>query len=361
MKQKNLFSTRGFVFAIVITILAVALIGFYWINKPSDDLNKLSTTSTPISSIVAATTIAPLSPLSPLSPVPTTVTKQTDTAGVEALIQEGIAAYESRNYQEAINILNQALNLDPNNVLAHNARGTVYLDLKEYDKAIADYTGTIELEPLFPYPYYNRGRTYLLLKQYDQAIADLQHATQLLPSEFGYRANGNIGLIYHRQGKYDQALEAFTAAVSFDDSKADTYFLRGETYTAMSNYEAAINDYEAAISRFAKYDQAYQSLGYARYKIGQFDQALEALDKALELSPATPTPYFYRMLVYLATDQTNKTQAEVSQGMDHIGTLPEEEQALLFKRILDDLETFSQENPAQAKAVEALVNLIPPQ
>lgn len=304
--------------------------------------------------------ISPLSAVSPINPN-FTVAVTTSNATSAQDFQEGLILYDQGDYQPAIEIFSMIINASPKDFLAYEARGNCYVALKEYNQALDDFAKAIELAPNYPYAYYNRGRVYIVLDDYDKALSDMQQSLILNPIDFAYQANGNIGLIYHQQAEYDKALEAFAAAISFDDSKADTYYLRGETYTAMSNYEAAISDYEAAISRFSKYNQAYQNLGYARYKTGQFDQALEALNKALELSPGTPTPYFYRMLVYLATDQADKTQAEVTQGMETIGALSEEEQALLFKRILEDLETFAQENPAQAKAVEALVNLIPPQ
>jgi tetratricopeptide (TPR) repeat protein len=70
-------------------------------------------------------------------------------------------------------------------------------------------------------------------------------------------------------GDYEKAIEAFNASVSYSNEKADVYYFRGETYTALKNYEAAIADYQAAIGRFSDYDLAYQAQGYAYYKTGQ--------------------------------------------------------------------------------------------
>jgi tetratricopeptide (TPR) repeat protein len=347
---------------IILAIGAIVAIYFFTRQNTSSEVAVPSFTPTATLAAVSLPVISnsansPVSPISPVKPHSTSP----DQATLDALFETGFSHYEAGEYEAALNSFNEMLALDPLNARALDARGTILTDQGKLEQAVADYTKAIEADPLYPPAYYNRGRVYGLQKKYDQAIADLRKSFELAPFFFGYRANGNIGRIYHQQGEYDKALEAFAAAISFDDSKADTYYLRGETYTAMGNYEAAISDYEAAISRFSKYSQAYQSLGYARYKTGQFDQALEALDKAIELSPESPTLHFYRMLVYLDTHQVDKTKAEVTQGMETIGTLPEEEQDLLFKRILGDLESFAQENPAQAKDVEALVNLIPPQ
>ncbi|MCL4302451.1 MAG: tetratricopeptide repeat protein [Anaerolineae bacterium] len=357
MKQKGISR----ILVVIIALVAVAGVALYWVNRtprPEDSQLMPTAVSAPTATAIANAAVSPISPLSQVSPPPA-VTADSDPAQTEVLLNSGIALYEKQDYQGAIKIFDEILSTDPKNALAYNARGSAYLDLKDYDKAVADYTKAIELETLLPHAYYNRGRAYTLLKKYDNALADLQHSAQLLPAEFGYRANGNIGLIYHQQGEYARALDAFATAISFDDSKADTYYLRGETYTAMENYEAAINDYQAALSRFPNYNQAYQGLGYASYKIGHFAQAQETLNKALEISSNSPMTHFYLMLVYLATEQLDPAKAEVSLAMDNIGALSEEEQNSLFKRVLADLETFVQENPAKDRDAKALINLIP--
>ncbi len=352
-------------FIAILVLIAGVLITFYLTSKTPDEveapLPAFEVTATPLSlPIVSNSAGVPQSPLSPLSPVAVSpILNLADPDVLSQLFDTGLGYYEAKEYDKALEAFNKTLALDPHYARGLDARGTVYNALGDSEKALADYNKAIETDPLYPPPYYNRGRLYGLQKKYDAAIADLQQSIELAPLFFGYRANGNIGLIYHQQGEYAKALEAFATAISYDDSKADTYYLRGETYTAMENYEAAISDYQAALNRFPNYNQAYQGLGYASYKMGQLDQAQEALNKALEISPNSPLTHFYRMLVYLATDQVSQAQAEVSQGMDNIGALSEEEQNLLFKRVLADLETFAKENPTKARDAKALTDLIP--
>lgn len=361
MEQSSFFQRRSFMLIAGFVIIIVIAIVLYWTKQvppqPRDNISK--NVSTPTLAAASSPTTLQVSPISPISPMSPLTNSSPDEATMELMVQQGIDLYNRQDYNGAVKTFNDILAQDSNNYLAYNARGTAYIKLEKYDQAIADYSKAITLHPLFADAYYNRGRAYRLIKKYDQAIVELNRAIQLSPTEFGYRANGNIGLIYHQQGLYDKALEAFATAISYDDSKADTYYLRGETYTVMRNYEAAIQDYQAAISRFPNYSQAYQGLGYAYYKTEQFEQAQEALHKAAEMSPNSPAAHFYLMLVYLATGQGDQTKTEVSQAMDQIGALSEEEQNLLFKRVLADLDNFSQKNPANAQDVEALIKLIP--
>ena len=359
MKLSEILKHKSFII-IFSTVIVVVIVSVFFLpsriwDKSSSETGPQATISTGISTLVDS----PISPVSPVSPVASGASTRPDPAEIEALLHKGIAQYESQDYQEAIATFNEVLVLDPANFLAYNSRGSVYTDLKDYERAIADYTKVTELEPLFPHAYYNRGRVYSFLKKYDEALTDLQKSIELSPDEFGYRANGNIGLIYHQLGEYDKALAAFESAITYDDTKADTFYLRGETYTALENYEAAIADYQAAIARFSRYDLAYQSLGYAYYKTGQFDQALEALNQAFEISPNSPAVHFYLALVYVARNDFEEAKAETSQAMNSTDTLSEEEQKSLFTRVLADLKGFVQENPEKAKEVDTIINLIP--
>ncbi len=321
-----------------------------------------SPTALAVSTVASPSPVAlPVSPLSPVSPVPTT---PSTSAGLDAdmamsMLQSAVQLHEAGNNEQALETLNNMLKADANNPLAYDLRGTIYTASKDYDRALSDYDRAIELEPSFAQAYYNRGRIYSLLKRYDEALADLQMSAKLDPATFGYRANGNIGLVYFKQGQYDKALAAFDSSVASKDAAADAFYLRGETYTALGKYEAAIADYQSAISRFARYDLAYQSLGYVYYKTAQYDKAAEALNQAIGISPDSPTAHLYLALVDVATDKPDNATGEVSRAAAALSTLPLDEQQSLYSRVTADLKAVAQQNPGKAKAVESLMAGLP--
>lgn len=362
MKQFAYSKYKRFIFLLAIVIIAV-VIAVYLINNTKKNEEEAKIRDTPVASIIpsSALTSPASSPLSPLSPLPkATLAPRPNSETLKLMLEQGVELYERGEYAASLEIISDLLAYNSSDFLAYNVRGNVYTALGDYENALGDYSRSIEIQPFFPHAYYNRGRINSFLDRYDEALSDLQESIELDPVSFGYRANGNIGLIYHKLGEYDKALEAFESSISYNkDEKADVYYFRGETYTALENYEAAIADYQAAIARFSRYNPAHQSLGYVYYKNGQFDEAFNALNQALEISPNSPITHFYLALVYLATDETDSAKAEVSQAMDSITTLSEEEQDFIAARVLADLETFAQDNPDQAEEVKSIINLIP--
>jgi hypothetical protein len=62
----------------------------------------------------------------------------------------------------------------------------------------------------------------------------------------------------------------------------------------------------------------------------------------------------------VAIDDFAQAQAEASQAVTSIDTLPQEEREFILTRVSTDLESFAQENPAQSEDVKQLIDLINP-
>lgn len=352
---------------LILVALALSLLITFFLVEGFRGKESAGTGITPstvvITSTLSATSDSIKLPISPLSPVRPPATLSTDAVADprynDLPFERGQQLYESGRYAEALESFSQALELDEQNPRIYNARGNAYAALGRHEEALADYSSALDLVQNLAGVLYNRGRVYMLLERYEEALVDLQAATEITPDDFGYRANGNIGLIYHQLGEYDKALAAFEASMSYDDTKADVFYLRGETYTALEDYQAAIADYEAAIGRFSDYDLAYQGLGYAYYKTDQYSKATDALERAFEISPDSPVARFYLALANLATGNVESADADISLAVNAFSAMSEAEQALIYTRIVADLEAFAQENPDSAVAVEAMIDVIP--
>lgn len=72
---------------------------------------------------------------------------------------------------------------------------------------------------------------------------------------------------------------------------------------AQQAFEKAIVQFRAATGKYPKYYQAYNDLGFALRKTGDYTGALEAYDQALSLSPAFAPAIEYRGEAYLGLDR----------------------------------------------------------
>jgi tetratricopeptide (TPR) repeat protein len=106
-------------------------------------------------------------------------------------------------YNEAIQDLDIALTLDPDNYSIHANRGQVHRLLKEYNKALEDYTSAINCGGhKLPGAYNNRAFCYAKLEQYEEAIDDYSKAIECDPKNT--HALYNRGLSYIKLENYER-------------------------------------------------------------------------------------------------------------------------------------------------------------
>lgn len=125
-------------------------------------------------------------------------------------LEEGNKLYYAEDYDGAIKLYNEAIQLNPKYFEAYNNRGLAYKNLGQYERAIADFDKAIALKPNFALAYYIRGNAYTNLRQYERAIADATKAIQINPK---------FAEAYHLRGLCYQAIGDETKAQS-DFAKA---------------------------------------------------------------------------------------------------------------------------------------------
>ncbi len=118
-----------------------------------------------------------------------------------AHVSYGLALFEERKFEDAIDHYTEAIRLKPDYMLSYNNRGNAYDELGQYQRAIEDYTEAIRLEPDYVEAYSNRGKVYNNLGQYHRAIQDCTKAIRMKPD--CAEAYNNRGIAYLLQGNHE--------------------------------------------------------------------------------------------------------------------------------------------------------------
>ena len=137
--------------------------------------------------------------------------------------------------------------------------------------------------------YMVMGRIYKREGKYDKAIEAYTAAIDLSPEEAeNYYNRGNV---YVDLKEYNKAVEDHTKAIELDLNAKDVYSVRGYCYDELGEYQKAINDYTKAIELDSKFDIAYNNRGYTYLNMGEYVKALNDFEKATELAPQSPYSY----------------------------------------------------------------------
>ena len=146
---------------------------------------------------------------------------------------------------KAIEYLNNAIKLQPDDPLAYGFRGIAYDELGQYQRAIEDYNEVIRLKPDFSEViYYLRGDVYTILGNYNQAIKDYNKAIELNPQHADVYVSR--GVAYGKIGNYKQAIKDLNRAIELTPKYAVAYYDRAIYYGKSGNDERAIQDLKVA-------------------------------------------------------------------------------------------------------------------
>jgi tetratricopeptide (TPR) repeat protein len=119
--------------------------------------------------------------------------------------EEGMADFVSHNYHRSIDLLSQAIEMDPRFTLALKSRGAAYLKLDKVREAIADMNAVIEMAPENARAYHMRGLAFDKSGDFDQALEDFGQALELNP-DYG-TAYYSRAQLYNKMGHPDLASE----------------------------------------------------------------------------------------------------------------------------------------------------------
>lgn len=116
------------------------------------------------------------------------------------------------NYEEAIGEYQEAIAINPNIADLHLALGRNYRVLGVYDKAVEEFTRANALNPEDPTPDLYISRTYATIGEYAKATQYAETAANDNPVDSNLR--GNLGVMYYRNFQWPEAVEQLKLVVA---------------------------------------------------------------------------------------------------------------------------------------------------
>jgi tetratricopeptide (TPR) repeat protein len=119
--------------------------------------------------------------------------------------------------------------------------------------------------------------------KYDEAIQAYDAAIGLDPND----ANvwNNKGNALSKLGKYDGAIQAYDAAIRLEPNFALTWIYKGDALFHQNKYDEAIQVYDEAIMLAPNYTLAWRQKGNTLFVQKKYDEAIQAYDEAIRLDP----------------------------------------------------------------------------
>ena len=264
-----------------------------------------------------------------------------------ALYRQSLSLLNLKQYSEALTVIARAIALKPENIALYALKGEALQNMAQYEAAINSYNKTILAENN-PLMVTRRGSIRRLLKEYDLALNDFNEAIKYDPKYTGSYINR--GLVYYQLDNYQKALANFNHVISLNSQDLIAYLARGFVNQQLGEKTQALVDFNKAFQIYLKETENkqendevnevnivtnnYQQVATDFYEISQLNleegnlylgkslihlllknnqQAMECLEKAIDLFQAEEDGFSYQLTEKLITQLRQETN-QISQG-----------------------------------------------
>jgi tetratricopeptide (TPR) repeat protein len=201
----------------------------------------------------------------------------------------GTAYMEKKDYARALQDLNEAIRIDPNNVNAYFNRSLVHSKNGDTDRQMQDLDTAIRVDPKHARSHGSRGWEFFIKDEDDRALADLSAAIRLDPRD-KFSLN-NRGMLFSKKGELALAMSDLEAALRIDPRFLWPYLNRGKVYEKKGDLERAASDFDQAIRLDQSSKSAWAGRALVHLKMGNYERAFaDAKESVRRERGAAPPP-----------------------------------------------------------------------
>lgn len=206
-------------------------------------------------------------------------------------LQKGLKALENKAapaYDDAWASFKKALefgDLGEYEAYAYNLRGTFQCLHGKHEEALTDLSKSIELDPTLTQSYIKRASMNLELGSPEKAEEDFAAAVAQNPKDpdvFYHRAQ-----LHFIKGDFAEAQKDYQKSIDLDKDFIFSHIQLGVTQYKMGSIASSMATFRRCIKNFPKTPDVYNYYGEILLDQGEFPEAIENFDQAIELEKET--------------------------------------------------------------------------
>ncbi|MEO0919198.1 MAG: tetratricopeptide repeat protein, partial [Pseudomonadota bacterium] len=210
----------------------------------------------------------------------------------QVLFELGSTAERLDQVEKAITYYEQVNANSPLHRVAALQQGLALSDLDRNDEAKVTLRALIDESPSDFRGYMALGGVHSFLREWEDASAVYTDALNNIEADDPrfWTVHYRLAISYERQKEWEKAEPAFLKALELSPDQPDVLNYLGYSWIDMNmNLERGLGMIETAVRQRPRDGYIVDSLGWAHYRLGNFDEAVAELERATDLRPRDPT------------------------------------------------------------------------
>uniref|UniRef100_A0A3Q1JLV8 dolichyl-phosphate-mannose--protein mannosyltransferase n=1 Tax=Anabas testudineus TaxID=64144 RepID=A0A3Q1JLV8_ANATE len=193
---------------------------------------------------------------------------------------------EQKRFGEANEVYLKGIENCPDSSDLHNNYGVFLVDTGEGELAAAHYQQAVRLKPAHYVAMVNLGRLLRSSNDNKEAESWYKRALQVTRK---VDILTPLGALYYNTGRYEEALQVYREAAALQPDSTDIWLALAQVLAMAGRTKEAEKMTLDIISRERSCIECYRLLSAIYSKRGNFTEALDALDRALQQNPSDLT------------------------------------------------------------------------
>lgn len=223
---------------------------------------------------------------------------------ISAQLQKAIELHGIGRLQEAADLYQGILQVQPGNGDALNLLGVIHHAAGQMDNAILLIRKAIEAGPDYFAPYVNLGNVLQATGQLDEAVAAFQEGLSLNPGDPA--AATNLSSVLNELGRHKEAVQAAQRALANDPVFAQAHTNLGNALQGLGRMDEAEASFRMALRLNPEDATAHYNLGSVLLDTGDPKEAVTHCERAVMLDPDAPEKHYNLGNAYQAAAQMEK-------------------------------------------------------
>lgn len=230
-----------------------------------------------------------------------------------------VSVYERiSEFKKAEEIYTQLLEQQfPDDTRIHSLRMEIREHLKQYELAIedADFVLKQNDSEYFFDTILKKGICLMALQKNKEAILCFEKIIDIAP----FHAYFNIALGLLNLKKYKQSLKYIKKAIKEEPEYSDNWVITGIIKVEFNDFDEALKDFNKALNINPKNFCAYRGIAFTYYRLGEYNNALQNINKAIEYTERKDylaEEYYIRYKIYQKLEQEEKAQSDYNKTFE---------------------------------------------